>query len=183
MLDYDTRTSSSRFEPPVPLIRPVGPADGPALSAMYRRSSPESRYRRLGGFLPDLPHSYLARCLAQVPEVHDALTVEVAGAPGQLVALASAALVPHDPRRATVELGILVEDAWQGLGLGRQLIRALLTRAGHRGVDTVYAQLTPGSGGLVRALGRDLEVIERRADRDGIYVRLSLTPPRHRASV
>jgi GNAT superfamily N-acetyltransferase len=94
---------------------------------MFDRCGPETRYGRFHGLLHALPERYLAEALAAEPAWHDALVVEV---PGELVALGSARAVGE----RAVEVGLLVEDAAQGRGLGTRLLLALAARARSRGV-------------------------------------------------
>jgi L-amino acid N-acyltransferase YncA len=60
---------------------------------------------------------------------------------------------PADP--ATAEFAILVEDAWQGIGLGRQLLVELVDLAASRGVRTLTATVQRDNDrviGLIRRL-------------------------------
>jgi L-amino acid N-acyltransferase YncA len=60
---------------------------------------------------------------------------------------------PADP--AVAEFAILVEDAWQGVGLGRQLLGELVRLAALRGVRTLTATVQPDNAaviGLIRRL-------------------------------
>jgi GNAT superfamily N-acetyltransferase len=56
----------------------------------------------------------------------------------RVVALASCSLADTGD---AVELGVLVEDAWQGHGLGRELLRRLIAYADCLGVPEVHAQV------------------------------------------
>lgn len=87
-------------------VRPIRPDDLPALRSMFRRCSPETRYRRFHGCVTEPPAAYLRRCLGDGPDAHAAFVAE-AGA-GRLVGPASAGPVPGAP--GIRELGALVED-------------------------------------------------------------------------
>ena len=50
------------------------------------------------------------------------------------------------------EYATLVEDRWQGLGLGRALTERLVGAARGRGVRCLYALVTPGNERMVRLL-------------------------------
>ena len=133
--------------------RPI-PADRPGIEAMYERCTLDSRYKRFHGIVPVLPKRYLDACLAGAPDQHDAV-VAVAG--GRVVGLASAA--PNGESH-TIELGSLVEDAWQRLGVGRALLQALLTNATARGVRQVRFEVLYENGWLAAELAKQLDVVE-----------------------
>jgi GNAT superfamily N-acetyltransferase len=104
---------------------------------MFGRCSCETRYRRFHSPVRAIPERYLAGALAGRPD-HYALA---ATAPdGAITALASCCTVfpgtvlPGTVFPGTAELGLLVEDASQGLGLGSFLLQELVRyseRAGH----------------------------------------------------
>jgi GNAT superfamily N-acetyltransferase len=88
------------------------------------------------------------------------LAALVAGAPGQLavaahadgllVGLGSAA----DVAPGTREIGLLVEDAWQHRGVGRQLLTALVNACTAAGTDRLRAEVLDEDAGLVNVLRR-----------------------------
>jgi GNAT superfamily N-acetyltransferase len=114
-------TRRTATTPPI-AVGPAGPADAAALRAMHDRCGPATRYARFHGLLRELPEGYLAGALAGDPAVHDALVVEVA-APGgrRLVGLGSACRLDR-PGPPAADVGLLVEDAWQRLGIGTELM-------------------------------------------------------------
>jgi GNAT superfamily N-acetyltransferase len=140
-------------------LRPAGPDDVAALHAMFRRCGPQSRYDRFHGVVGAIPARYLAEAVAGRPERHDALVVEVAPADGsgpvRLVALGSARLLdrPGTPR---AELGLLVEDRWQGRGLGEFLLTTLAARAAARGVGELECSVLQHRRRLLDVVDRSL---------------------------
>jgi GNAT superfamily N-acetyltransferase len=125
------------------VIRPLRPGDGPALARMLARCSPMTRYRRFHGVVEEFPPAYLRRCLTGE---HAALVAEE---DAELVALASVGPVFGEP--AVQEAATIVEDRWQGKGLGRELVTALLARAGVAVVRVEVCQ-TSLLGHLTRTL-------------------------------
>jgi GNAT superfamily N-acetyltransferase len=103
------------------VIRALAPHDANALADMMSRCSPATRHRRFHGVVTAIPPAYLARCLSGE---HDAL---VAVADGEVVGMASIGPVFEEP--AVHEVAVLVEDRWQGRGIGRALVLALFARA------------------------------------------------------
>jgi GNAT superfamily N-acetyltransferase len=53
-----------------------------------------------------------------------------------------------------LDLGVLVEDAWQGRGVGSQLTASVLDRARARGVSTVHADVLGDDPFILEALRR-----------------------------
>lgn len=100
------------------LIRGARPRDLAALAQMHGRCSPHSllnRYRA-GGLRPSVA--------ALEQQLREPLSFVAATYAGTIVA---AAVVTADPQhdRGAAEVGVLVEDAWQGWYLGRELVSHL----------------------------------------------------------
>jgi len=120
------------------VIRPVRPADLPALSDFFAGLSTQTRYLRFFG--PVAPTPALLHLLSGQPAgVH--AVVAVAG--GVIVGHAMAVDRPEpegrrDPGRdRTTDIGVVVADAWQGRGVGSALMRALIGQAQARGVTSL----------------------------------------------
>jgi GNAT superfamily N-acetyltransferase len=126
-------------------IRPVHPADRPALGGFFEDLSLESRYLRF--FAPVRPTGSLLHVLSGGPNV-DAV---VAVADGVIVGHAMAtdraeAQTFEDPCGARVtEIGVVVTDAWQRRGVGTALMRALIIRAQARGVTSLAMDVLPSN--------------------------------------
>lgn len=110
------------------MIRTLLPGDVAALARMMARCSDRTRYERFHGVVTEIPPAYLRRCLSGE---HLALVVEDAG---EIVALASIGPSEGD----VPEMAVIVEDGWQGRGVGRALVTALFAKAG---VTTVRMEL------------------------------------------
>src|SRR2546428_1503019 len=113
-------------------IRPVRPADEPALSDFFAGLSAQTRYLRF--FAPVTPNPSLLHLLSGGAAHVDA----VIGIRGGVIvghAMAADRTEPKDPKGARVtDIGVVVADAWQGRGLGSALVRALIAGAQARGV-------------------------------------------------
>jgi RimJ/RimL family protein N-acetyltransferase len=114
-------------------VRPLTSLYREAVRDLHERCSPEGRRFRYFTAMPTLP-----------PRVFDRLCDRgrgyslVAGYDGQVVALASLMFTP-DPGSA--EMAFLVEDRWQGRGLGTALARMLLGEARDLGMAEMRAVL------------------------------------------
>src|SRR5215217_50246 len=130
--------------------RPVQPEDEARFYRLWPRLSRETVYRRFHAPLHRLPRETVRR-LVQVD--HDLREAVVADVGGEVVGVARYDRSPTDP--ATAEFAILVEDAWQGIGLGRQLLVELVDLAASRGVRTLTATVQRDNDrviGLIRRL-------------------------------
>ena len=130
--------------------RPVQPDDEARFYRLWPRLSRESVYRRFHSPVHRLPAETVRR-LVQVD--HDLREAVVADIGGEVVGVARYDRSPGDP--TTAEFAILVEDAWQNLGVGRQLLSQLIELARGRGVAVLTATVQPDNErvlGLIRRL-------------------------------
>jgi GNAT superfamily N-acetyltransferase len=139
--------------------------DRAALDAMFLRCTPQTVYRRFHGPVKAFPAAYLTEALAGAP-AHLAL-VAVAGLPAGADLPAGAGQAARDWEGATVvalascrltdsgtaaELGLLVEDALQGQGIGRELLRRLVAYADCLKLAELQAQVLIEQGWIVGML-------------------------------
>ncbi|REF01140.1 GNAT family N-acetyltransferase [Thermomonospora umbrina] len=162
------------------VVRPLEPRDGPAVQAMHERCSQESRRSRYFSPKPSLPR----RALELFCEPSYGLTLVAEGPDGSILALAHLVHV-LDP--GVAELAFLVEDAWQGRGLGRELTELMLVLGRDRGLVELRATVLGGNARMRRLLasvgGRvrrtdDASVVEVRVRLDGRAGRATATPAR-----
>jgi GNAT superfamily N-acetyltransferase len=112
-------------------IRQARPDDVSALSDFFAGLSAHTRYLRFFG--PVTPRADLLRTLAGCPDNVDALIAVRGGA-----VVGHAIAVDRTERNVRVtDIGLVVDDAWQGRGVGAALMRALVTGAQARGVATL----------------------------------------------
>ncbi|WP_232660879.1 GNAT family N-acetyltransferase [Pseudonocardia sp. TRM90224] len=128
-------------------LRHVAPGDGPLVAALHARCSPEVRRARFLAPAPQLPAAELAMLLGS-PHGHALLAVTTDG--GSAVGLAN--LEPHTPGAARI--CALVEDAWQGRGLGTALLRRLVDIGAAEGVTQLVGVARPADVGVTRLLRR-----------------------------
>ncbi len=128
--------------------RPVQPDDGPLLCRLWDRLSAETVYRRIHAPLRSPPAD--AHRFVEVD--HDLREALVAVVGDEVVGVARYDRPVDDP--STAEIAVLVEDDWQGMGLGRQLLGELTTLAGRRGVRTVTATVQPDNAPVLSLVRR-----------------------------
>lgn len=129
--------------------RPVRPDDAPLFCRLWHRLSPETVYRRFHAPLRRPPDE--AHRLVEVD--HDLREALVAVVGGEVVGVARYDRSPADP--GTADVAVVVEDAWQGVGIGRQLLGELTELAARRGVRSLTADVQADNDrvvGLVRRL-------------------------------
>jgi GNAT superfamily N-acetyltransferase len=153
------------------VVRGARPADLEAVATMHGRCARSTLLQRYGtgGRAPSLP--VLTEMLAQP------LVLVVLARPRHAVALASVAVGRAPLVEFTAESSLLVEDAWQRMGIGRTL-------AGHLGASMRYlgyGQVTTSSATVSLPLTRVMEHLGTtrvHAGRSGarITTRLQLSP-------
>ncbi|MFD9287564.1 GNAT family N-acetyltransferase [Streptomyces sp. NPDC060030] len=125
-------------------ISPIGPGDLAPTVAMHNRCSAQtlwSRYHRAMG----APQTYLPTLLASAGSVH----LAARDTDGRIVAVGH--LMPD---RSAVEAALLVEDRWQGRGVGTCLLRRLGHHVLAGGWETVHGLLIPGETRMTAILRR-----------------------------
>ena len=130
--------------------RPVRPDDRALFCRMWPRLSRDTVYRRFHAPVRTLSADAVDRL---VTVDHDAREAVVGVVGGEVVGVARYDRSPADP--ASAEFAIVVEDAWQGMGVGRQLLVRLIDLARDRGVAVLTATVQPDNErvlGLIRRL-------------------------------
>src|SRR4051812_21249653 len=130
--------------------RPVQPDDDALFRRLWPRLSPDTVYRRFHSPIHGLPPETVRRL---VTVDHDRREAVAALVGGEVVGVARYDRSPADP--STAEFAILVEDAWQGMGLGRQLLTELVALAATRDIATLTATVQRDNNrviGLIRRL-------------------------------
>jgi GNAT superfamily N-acetyltransferase len=123
------------------LIRPVEPADSSLLMEGFRNLSAVSRYRRFLYERPD-PSEAEAKELTQVDHRDHEALVAVDAERGEGTGIARYVCHKHDPTRAIA--AVTVVDAWQGRGLGTELLKRLSARARAEGIEHFEAHMIVG---------------------------------------
>jgi acetyltransferase len=139
------------------IVCPVNAQDALAERNFVGALSPDSRYRRFHFGMRQLPDQ-LVREMTEIDQrQHVALVARPADAGrGEIVADARYVRAADADE---AEFAVMVADAWQGAGLGRELLQRLGRHARASGVRRLYGDVLWGNEpmiGLVRALGGGL---------------------------
>ena len=151
--------------------RPVHPDDVVLFRRLWTRLSTDTVYRPFHSPLHSLPPEAVERL---VTVDHDRREAVAAVVGGEVVGVARYDRSPGDP--TTAEFAILVEDAWQGVGLGRQLLSELLELAAARGVRSLTATVQPDNDRVIGLIRRLLPAATFTRDADVLDVRSPLLP-------
>jgi GNAT superfamily N-acetyltransferase len=131
--------------------RNAGVHDIGQVTAMHLRCSAETLHRRFHVPLPHVP-ARLVRRLVAPPGGWSVLAEQC----GEAIGLACAGPVSD----TQVEVGLLVEDAHQGTGVGTRLLRQVAADATERGYRTLVLLTQPDNDSVLRTV--------RRAGLDGV---------------
>jgi acetyltransferase len=118
------------------LLRPIRPEDAQAERRLITRLSPKTMYMRFHAPLRELTAERLAR-FTNIDYDREMAFVAIdanADSPGGEGEIRGVARYTRNPDGVTAEFGIVVEDAWQGRGLGHALMEAIESCARERGL-------------------------------------------------
>jgi GNAT superfamily N-acetyltransferase len=117
-------------------VRFVEPRDAEALQHYFRSLSARSRYNRLMGAASELPQTQLEKFVhvGEGGSFSVVATVKQYGADS----IIGEARYAFDPGTASFELGLSVDDSWQGHGIGAALLANLECRAAAFGAEHLF---------------------------------------------
>ena len=145
-------------------VRPVKPEDAPLFQELFKVLSPTSIYYRFFGMLKELNPEMLARFtqtdydreVALVAMDEDSETDRMLGV----------ARIIGEPDGKKGEFSVLVGDAWQGKGIGSNLLKKCLSIAKKRGFKTVHGIVLNENRNMI-ALGKKLGFKAKREPESG----------------
>jgi RimJ/RimL family protein N-acetyltransferase len=155
------------------VLRAIRPDDAPRLQQLHQRLSPESIYARFAGPHPVLPTGEAHR-LAEV-DYRGRMAIVAALAEGEderLIGVARYAAPADAPHEA--EAAIVVEDSFQGRGLGTALMRALVDYARRQGIQTMLAEVSAGNERMLRFIRRSGLPIQQRLQGGSWQIRVDI---------
>ncbi|MFF5171025.1 GNAT family N-acetyltransferase [Micromonospora sp. NPDC000089] len=126
-------------------LRPIRPQDAPEIVAMHSRFSERTRYLRYFSPYPRIPERDLQRFVNVDHRDREAFVV-LAGA--RIVAVGRYERLGPDSPEA--EVAFVVEDDYQGRGIGSVLLEHLADAARRYGVVHFVAEVLPANGAMLR---------------------------------
>ena len=141
-------------------LRLTRPSDAPRVRAFLERLSRETRLKRFFMAMPDVDEHSVNHFTFYNPRerIVVAATAPLAGVE-EIVGLADIALV----ETGVAELGVVVDDEHQGMGVGGALIEAVSSLAAAHGATHLRAEMLEPGRALVRVLerlGRTVQTVE-----------------------
>jgi GNAT superfamily N-acetyltransferase len=145
-------------------FRVIEPDDVPALQRFHERLSDDTIYLRFFGSIKEFSEEK-AQYFANVDgEDHFAFVALDPDDPEEIIAVVRYDREPGDER---AEYAALVEDRWQGYGVGMELTRRLIDEARDKGVRYLYGLVMRENRRMLHLL-RDLDLPEQERLEDGV---------------
>jgi GNAT superfamily N-acetyltransferase len=160
-------------------LRLTRPTDLPRIEAFLERLSAGTRARRFLSATPTLPDALIRHFAFYDPRQRLTIAATQPGAGGEeIIGLADVALLAT----GLAEIGVVVADESQGLGLGKLLSEAVATLAIQRGATHLKAEMRDDNIAmlqLLRRLGHTVSTVEHGGT--VAYARLPAARRRHAA--
>lgn len=140
-------------------IRALRVREADPIHALHSRLSPQTRYLRFLSPMPSLPDSFVPLLMSTDYRRHLAIIAEdETSVRDEPVALASFGAVDD----GTAEVAVVVQDEWQGHGVGTALVKVLLDAAEDRGFHRFAASMTSENIVMRKLLNRIGRVVASR---------------------
>ena len=134
-------------------IRPIRPEDAEIESEFVRQLSPQSRYFRFMQAVSELTQSMLIRFTQIDYDREMALIAVQDDAQGGETQVAVARYTVN-PDQDSCEFALTVADAWQGKGIGSQLMRELMDVARTRGLSVIQGEVLAENSNMISLMER-----------------------------
>lgn len=122
------------------LVRPVRAQDGPLIDAFVKELSLTSRLRRFHAGIRELSPAWLERMTH--PDVrYELALIAVTAHAGREMCIGEARYAVGSETAGEREFALVVADAWQRVGIGSWLLRALTCHAERCGVARLYGDV------------------------------------------
>ena len=149
-------------------LRPIRPDDAPGLVALFDRLSRHTAYQRFFSVLKRLPPAY-AKVFANVDYRRRLAIVAERATPAGPELIGVGRYEPADAP-GIVEVAFVVQDAWQGQGLGSILLDEVLRAAVARGTEQFRAFVLGDNYRMLGLLARRTEITGRRLEEGVVSV-------------
>ena len=155
-------------------LRPAAPTDTPLVAALVARCTPETRNGRFLSAAPQLDDAVLECLVGGRPDGRQRTLFALTPDGGSAVGMVDVSWRRGEP----ATFAVLVEDAWQGRGLGTALVRRAAEVATEQGCDELVATTHNRNMQLTRLMRRAGMRPTAELDTDGLLsVRAPLLAP------
>jgi RimJ/RimL family protein N-acetyltransferase len=152
-------------------VRPISPDDAPALQRLHTRLSEQSIRTRFFSSMKHLSDQQ-AKHFAHVDGINRHALIALD--PEKQEEIIAVVRFSREACTVKAEYAALVEDPWQGRGVGLSMTRQLIDEARDRGIRALYGLVMPENQGMLKLL-RSLDLPERESRSEGIkYVEVEL---------
>jgi RimJ/RimL family protein N-acetyltransferase len=145
-------------------VRPLNHDEGALLDAVFAELSPQSRYLRFHSPVRQLTAA-TRRALLDV-DGRDHVAVVAISPQGDAIGIAR--IIRNASRSHDAEVAFEVVDAWQGRGVGRGLLTAIVGAAGRIGLSRVHARVLTENAAALALLRSVFPICLPRPDGEAI---------------
>ncbi|MBW3657332.1 MAG: GNAT family N-acetyltransferase [Actinobacteria bacterium] len=156
-------------------FRPIGVDDTQLLREGIGRLSERSRRLRFHSAVTSLSDAQLRHLVDVDHHDQEALIADVLLG-DEYVGVGVARYARAAPDDGVPEFAMVVEDAWQGRGVGRLLLRALFAAARRNGFERLTAEVLAENDRMLRLLREEAGAVTLRRDGSAFHVTLELPP-------
>ncbi|GIF66948.1 GNAT family N-acetyltransferase [Asanoa ishikariensis] len=152
-------------------VRQIEPTDAPAIVETHARFSERTRYLRYFSPYPRIPERDLLRFVTVDHRDREAFVVEVGGR--------IAAIGRYDrlgPDAGDAEVAFVVEDAYQGRGIGPLLMEHLAAAARDAGITRFVAEVLPANATMLRVFSDFGYEVERKYADGVVHLAFPIAP-------
>ena len=161
------------------MIRAIKPTDESLLREMFYRLSQDTVYKRFSGIVKYMPHENLQRfCTVDYRREMSLVATTQRTGIERIVGLATYSL---DAKTGFAEIAMVVDDAFQGRGIGKRLMRRITKVAKERGFKGFTAFTTGYNGPMIRVFESAGYPVEATSQGSDYTLRIPLEPVSERA--
>lgn len=158
-------------------VRMAAAQDFPLLADLLSSLSADSRYLRflspVPAFTPDRAEYTALRLWVENPWPTQVLLATVREDSGeQVIGLGELHVNPQNSEQA--DFALLVRDAWQGQGIGTQLLDRLVALAARRGIAALHSEIHPNNKAMRKVLSRQSQPVRFKFESGTMEVEIKL---------
>jgi acetyltransferase len=146
-------------------MRRMRPSDAPLVKDSLNRLSTGARRNRFFASIAEFSDQAVQQLVEVDPaRVYPLIVLKVLD--GVPTPIAGGRFVQED-KRTDCSFSVLVGDPWQGQGIGRRIVKALLHEASRRGLRQIYGQVLSDNQPMLK-LAHSLHFVALEGDGDGV---------------
>ena len=156
------------------VIRPIRPEDANIEQVFVKKLSPESKYFRFMHSIEQLTPLMLAR-LTQIDYDREMALIAVIGEGTEHACIIGVVRYSMNPDRHSCEFALAVGDDYQRHGIGRYLMKQLMTVARDRGIEVMEGEVLSSNFKMINLMERlDFRIVHNQGEPEVVQVRRHL---------